>query len=256
MRADEERDPCSKADELLLHRLLARHGFDPDHRPHVCELAGVLVGGHELDSSETCGRCSHGVPGSSRSGRGRDRGGIEPAGQATYFNFAAVHVPRADRDRDRSRPLCPTGCAGRYCRTARSPAGRRHPRRGTRDRAPRLRTRGRPVPSRPVRPLSRSPGSPAQPSAHPPSPAAPPREITGAARPDVRECTLDSAAHVQPEHATGAARPWPSVESRRCTPTVPGAGRRPLTCIAAVTQVVPRWPHLRFPSVLHCAPLP
>ncbi len=100
-----------------------------------------------------------GVPGSSRSGRGRDRGGIEPAGQATYFNFAAVHVPRADRDGDRSRPLCPTGCAGRYCRTARSPAGRRHPRRGTRDRAPRLRTRGRPVPSRPVRPLSRSPGS-------------------------------------------------------------------------------------------------
>ena len=29
MRADEERDPCSKADELLLYRLLARHGFDP-----------------------------------------------------------------------------------------------------------------------------------------------------------------------------------------------------------------------------------
>ena len=157
MRADEERDPCSKADELLLHRLLARHGFDPDRRPHVCELAGVLVGGHEPDSSQTCGRCSQGVPGSSRSGRGRDRGGIEPAGQATYFNFAAVHVPRADRDR--SRPLCPTGCAGRYCRTARSPAGRRHPRRGIRDRAPRLRTRGRPVPPPPARPPSRSPGS-------------------------------------------------------------------------------------------------
>jgi hypothetical protein len=30
----------------------------------------------------------------------------------------------------------------------------------------------------------------------------------------------------------------------------------PLTCIAAVTQVVPRWPHLRFAGVLHCAPLP
>ena len=246
MRADKERDPCSKADELLLHRLLARHGFDPDRRPHVCELAGVLVGGHELDSSETCGRCSQGVPGSSRSGRGRDRGGIEPAGQATYFNFAAVHVPRADRDRDRSRPLCPTGCAGRYCRTARSPAGRRHPRRGTRDRAPRLRTRGRPVPSRPVRPLSRSPGSRPAISA-PAFPGRPrPRQITGAARPDVRECTLDSAAHVKPEPATGAARPWPSVESRRCTPTVPGAGRRPLTCIAAVTQVVPQWARYGF----------
>ena len=56
--------------------------------------------------------------------------------------------------------------------------------------------------------------------------------------------------------AARAARPWPSVESRRCTPTVLAAGRRPLTCIAAVTQVVPRWPHLRFPGVLHCAPLP
>jgi hypothetical protein len=39
---------------------------------------------------------------------------------------------------------------------------------------------------------------------------------------------LDSAAHIKPEHATGAARPWPSVESRRCTPTVLAAGRRPL----------------------------
>ena len=86
------------------------------------------------------------VPGSSRSGRGRDRGGIEPAGQATYFDFAAVHVPRADRDRDRSRLLCPTGCAGRYCRTARSPAGRRHPRRGTRDRAPDCERAGDPCP--------------------------------------------------------------------------------------------------------------
>ena len=235
MRADKERDPCSKADELLLHRLLARHGFDPDRRPHVCELAGVLVGGHELDSSETRGRCSQGVPGSSRSGRGRDRGGIEPAGQATYFNFAAVHVPRADRGRDRSRPLCPTGCAGRYCRTARSPAGRRHPRTGAR--GPSTPTAN----ARATRALSARPATvtlswiSAQPSAHPPSPAAPSPEITGAARPDVRECTLDSAAHVKPEPATGAARPWPSVESRRCAPTVPGAGRRPLTCIAAVT---------------------
>ena len=34
-------------------------------------------------------------------------------------------------------------------------------------------------------------------------------------RADTRGCTLDSAAHVKPEHAAGAARPWPSVESRR-----------------------------------------
>ena len=32
---------------------------------------------------------------------------------------------------------------------------------------------------------------------------------------DTRGCTLDSAAHVKPEHAAGAARPWLSVESRR-----------------------------------------
>src|SRR5260370_23256240 len=44
----------------------------------------------------------------------------------------------------------------------------------------------------------------------------------------LRECTLDSTAHVKPEHATGAARPWPSVESPRCTPTLLAAGRRPL----------------------------
>jgi hypothetical protein len=212
MRADKERDPCSKADELLLHRLLARHGFDPDRRPHVCELAGVLVGGHELDSSETCACCSQGVPGSSRFGRGRDRGGIEPAGQAAYFNFAAVHVPRADRDRDRSRLLCPTGCAGRYCRTARSPAGRRHPRRGTRDRAPRLRTRGRPVPAPPARPPSRSPGSPAQPSAHPPSPAAPasgkspgpPGRMYGNARSTQRLTSSRSPRPARPVRG----RPW------------------------------------------------
>jgi hypothetical protein len=49
---------------------------------------------------------------------------------------------------------------------------RRHPRTGDRDRAPGLRTRGRPAPAPPARPPSRSPGSPAQPSAHPPSPAA------------------------------------------------------------------------------------
>jgi hypothetical protein len=39
----------------------------------------------------------------------------------------------------------------------------------------------------------------------------PPRKITGAGRPCVRDCTLDSAAHVKPEHATGAVvrgRPW------------------------------------------------
>jgi hypothetical protein len=32
-------------------------------------------------------------------------------------------------------------------------------------------------------------------------------------------CTTDPAVHVKPKHATGTARPWLSVESRRCTPT-------------------------------------
>jgi hypothetical protein len=64
-----------------------------------------------------------------------------------------------------SRPQPPTGYAGHYCRTART---------GARDRAPRRRTRGRPAPAPPARPPSRSPGSAVQPSAHPPSPAAPP----------------------------------------------------------------------------------
>ena len=62
-------------------------------------------------------------------------------------------VPRADRDRDRpvrsARPA-----AGHYCRTARSPAGWRHPRTGARDRASRRRTRGRPAPAPPARPAT------------------------------------------------------------------------------------------------------
>ena len=36
-----------------------------------------------------------------------------------------------------------------------------------------------------------------------------------------------SAPYRTPEHAARAARPWPSVEKRRCTPTVQTPGRRP-----------------------------
>ena len=39
------------------------------------------------------------------------------------------------------------------------------------------------------------------------------REWDTRAGTDVRECTLDSAAHVKPEPATGAARPWPPVDA-------------------------------------------
>jgi len=78
---------------------------------------------------------------------------------------ATVTVPPAD----------PTGYAGHYCRTARSPAGRRHPRTGARDGAPRRRTCGRPAHAPPDRQASRSPGPPSRPSAHPPFPPAPPQ---------------------------------------------------------------------------------
>jgi hypothetical protein len=36
-------DECGEDDELLLRELLVRHGYDQDHRPHVCELDGVPV---------------------------------------------------------------------------------------------------------------------------------------------------------------------------------------------------------------------
>jgi hypothetical protein len=137
-------------------------------------------------------------------------------------------VPRADRDRDRParspRTLCRTLLpnSSLTSRAASSPHGCPGPSTPpTNARATRARS-ARPATvtlSRISRPAISAPAFPGRPR---------PREITGAARPDVRECTLDSAAHVKPEHATGAARPWPSVESRRCTPTVLAAGRRPL----------------------------
>jgi hypothetical protein len=68
-----------------------------------------------------------------------------------------------------------------------------------------------------------------QPSHHraPAFPGRPPREITGNAMPDAR-----MHAHLSGIRQAGtrdrAACPWLSVESRRCTPTVLAAGRRPL----------------------------
>ena len=137
-------------------------------------------------------------------------------------------VPRADRDRDRparsARPAMPDTIAEQLLtsRAASSPHGCPGPStppanaRATRARSARPATV---TLSRISGPAISAPAFPGRPR---------PREITGAARPDVRECTLDSAAHVKPEPATGAARPWPSVESQRCTPTVLAAGRRPL----------------------------
>ena len=45
---------------------------------------------------------------------------------------------------------------------------------------------------------------------------------------DTPGSTLDSAAHVKPEHAASPARPWPSVESRRLRRPSWRPGRRPL----------------------------
>ena len=137
-------------------------------------------------------------------------------------------VPGPDRDRDRParspRPAMPDTIAEQLAHQqggvipARVP-GTEHPTANARA------TRARSARPATVT-LSRISSSAISAPAFPGRPR--PREITGAARPDVRECALDSAAHVKPEHATGAARPWPSVESRRCTPTVLAAGRRPL----------------------------
>src|ERR1035441_9047542 len=151
--------------------------------------------------------------------------------QLRYFRAAAIGhlhtdktVPCADRDRDRParspRPALP---------------GPRAPKGGG---VPPARVPGPEPPAderagdpRPLRPPGHRHALPDLRPSHQrtrlPRPPRP-RQITGAARPDVRECTLDSAAHVKPEHAASPARPWPSVESRRCTPTVLAAGRRPL----------------------------
>jgi hypothetical protein len=46
VEVSEECDECVEEDELHLRELLARHGYDPNRRQHVCELAGVPVDGH------------------------------------------------------------------------------------------------------------------------------------------------------------------------------------------------------------------
>jgi hypothetical protein len=75
-------------------------------------------------------------------------------------------------------------------------------------------------------PAEESPASVSPPGLLPqPSSAAPasrlPRTRESVGRePDAVKSTLDSAADVKPDHGAGAAGPWPSVESRRCAPTV------------------------------------
>ena len=51
-------DDCAAADELAIRSLLARHGYDPERRPLVCELDGVPIDGHEdPDRTGTCIHC-------------------------------------------------------------------------------------------------------------------------------------------------------------------------------------------------------
>ncbi len=143
-------------------------------------------------------------------------------------------VPRADRDRDcparSARPAVPDAVAEQLAHQqggvipARVP-GTEHP--PTNARATRARS------ARPATvTLSRICG-PA--ISAPAFPGRPPLANRPGAAGRVYGCTLDSAAYVKPEPVAGAACPWLSVESRRCAPTVLAAGRRPLTCIAAVT---------------------
>ncbi len=106
------------------------------------------------------------------------------------------------------------------------------------DRALRLRTRGRPVPSRPVRPLSRSPGS--RPAIS--TPAFPGRPVPGNHRGRQAGCT-GMHARLSGSRQAGArdrrgpsvavrGRPWKADGAHRPSR---GTGSRPLTCIAAVT---------------------
>jgi len=152
-----------------------------------------------------------------------------------HFRAAAIGhlhtdktVPHADRDRDRparsARPAVPDAIAKQLAHQQGSVIPARVP--GTEH--PDCERAGDPCPLRP--PGHRHALPNLQPSHHsaPAFPGRPPREITGRAMPDVRGCTLSSAAHVKPEHATSPGRPWLSVESRRCIPTVLAAGRRPL----------------------------
>ena len=164
-------------------------------------------------------------------------------------------VPRADRDRDRparsARAAMPDTIAEQLAHQqdgvipARMPGPSTPP---TNARAP--------APAPPARPPSRSPGSAAQPSAHPPFPGRLPPADHRAARAGVQgmHARLSGLRQAGTRDQRG-----PSVAVRE--PTVHtdrpgGADGRPLTCIAAVTQVVPRWPNLQFRGVLHCAPCP
>src|SRR5580704_10442896 len=137
-------------------------------------------------------------------------------------------VPRADRDRDRParspRPAMPDTSAEQlaYQQGGVSPvrvtgtehpaderAGDPHPLRppGHRHALPDLR------PSHPRTRLPRPPGPGKSPG--------PAGRMYGNARSTQR---LTSSRNTRPAQP----RPWPSVESRRCTPTVLAAGRRPL----------------------------
>jgi hypothetical protein len=52
-------------------------------------------------------------------------------------------------------------------------------------------------------------------------------------------CTPNPTAHISPDHTAGQARPWPSVESRRCAPTVLTA-RTPVRHASVRIELGPR----------------
>ena len=145
------------------------------------------------------------------------RAQLRHPGPATVGDLDPDHaVPGRDRDRDRLPGEHPSRCAGRCCRTARSPAGPRHPRTGAPGRAPRRRKRGRPAPAPPAPQASRSPGPPPQSSAQPPFPARTDPGKCPGRRADAHGDARSTRRRASSRDTPPRGRPWPSVE----TPTV------------------------------------
>ena len=137
-------------------------------------------------------------------------------------------VPRADRDRDRparsARPAMPDTIAEQLAHQQGGVIPARVP--GTEH--PDCERAGDPRPLRPPGHRHALPDlRPSHQRTRLPRPPAPGRSPGPAGR-VLRDARSTQRLTSSPEHATGTARPWPSVESRRCTPTVLAAGRRPL----------------------------
>ena len=154
---------------------------------------------------------------------------FRPPGAAAIGDFHPDHATVGHyRDRNRlpgiTRPAIPHTIAEKLTHQQDSHIPARMPR-------AEHRTHELPGDPRPLRPPGHRHALPNHQPSHQRTrlPGRPSRENhRGAGRTQGRGCTLDSAAHVKPEHAASAARPWPSVENRRCRRPFSPPGRRPL----------------------------